>query len=396
MVDFSRCSSFIFLILFSNLVFSSCASVAPFGSEGEIGLAEDERRLWNRGAEEAKKLDGSGQLDESPGLVRYVNLVAGKLIPRELGGAGFTFQVKIIKNPLLNAFALPQGRIYIHSGMLARMENEAQLAAVIAHELVHITHRHVLQHFRTIQNTSTALAVLGVLAMPAGAYGNIANILGAIGSAAAVSGYSRDMEREADTKGFELVVNAGYDPTEAPKLFEHVKKDLEEQKINEPFFFGSHPRLSERQETYTALVAKHFVGKSGYSGEETFAAEVEPLLLDDARMNLSLGRWSWAEGSIRKSLSLKPETAESHYLLGELFRRRGNDGDLEKAEQSYQVALEVDNFFPSSYKGLGMIHLKRGEHQRAKDAFERYLALAPKADDRGYIEQYLQNLKGVQ
>jgi beta-barrel assembly-enhancing protease len=370
-------------------VFSSCSAVSPIGT-GNFYLAEDEKRIWNRSREEAKRLDDSGQLYPSQEIVEYVNEVARGLVPKELSQrSDFSFNVRILRNPLLNAFALSHGAVYVHTGMLAKLENEAQLATILAHELIHITHRHPVRHFRTIQNLTTTLAVLQIAGLPAGYYGNLATLLGGLGATAAVSGYSKGLESEADFAGLDLLVNAGYDPAEAPKLFEVIQKDLADRKIEEPFFFGSHPRLEERKENYAALLAKAYAGKPGITGDEGYSEIMYPLLLDNAQMDLSLGRWEWAEESIRRSIAIKPDDPKGYYCLGELFRRRAEDADWDKAGDSYSAAVERDNSFALPHRGLGLVWMKKGDTEKARSYFRQYLALAPQADDRLYIEQYL-------
>jgi len=390
-----KCLRGVLLTLFAGLL-PACASVSPWGTADQFDLAEDERRIWTRSIEEAKRLDESGQLYRSSETVEYVNGVALKLVPQTLRGNGqFDIRVRIIKNPLLNAFALSHGAIYIHTGMLAKLENEAQLATILAHELAHITHRHPVQHFRTIQNVSTAMALLKIAALPAGPYGSLIGLLGAMGATAAVSGYSRSMESEADANGLRLTIQAGYDPSQSPKVFEHIQKELEERKIDEPFFFGSHPRLQERKENYAHLLAEEYGDKTGKKGDEEFAESIYPLLLDNAQMDMSLGRSSWAEETIRRAMNIRPADPSGHYHLGEMFRRRGQEKDLEQGERSYRSALECDEEFAPAYRGLGMIYLKQGKKEEAQGAFARYLVLSPQAEDRAYIEQYLPKSGGI-
>lgn len=382
----------IVVFVVSAFVFSSCSSVSPFRRNEAVQLSEDERRLWNRSQEEAKRFDASGQLYESPELLEYVNAVARSLLPEELRGQNLTITVRILKNPLLNAFALPHGAIYIHSGFLAKIENEAQLAAILSHELVHITHRHALQHFRTSQNTSAVLATLQLAALPFGLYGSLAQLMGALGATAAVSGYSRAMEREADADGIEIVVRAGYDPAEAPKLFEYLKAELQEQKIHEPFFFGTHPKLVERQESWSALVKERFPTVSGKTGHEVYAEKIAPVLLESAAMDLSFGRWSWAEQAIKRYRNLRPQSAEGYFQMGELFRRRSQKGDHQNAEKEYRAAIEQDPSYAPPYGGLGRIYLKSGRKEEARREFAQYLVLSHQAEDRAYVEQYLINM----
>lgn len=373
---------------------SSCASVNPLTNRGTQDLAEDERRLWNRGIEEAQRLDASGRLYEDAELVRYVNAIAAKLLPEELRGAGIKWGVRVIRNPYLNAFALPHGAIYVHTGILAQMDNEAQLAALLGHEMVHVTHRHPLQSFRTAQNTTNTLAVLGALSMPAGHFGAIVQLLGLVGGMASVSGYSRSMEREADARGFAMMVAAGYDPTEAPRLFDQLKRDREDRQVAEPFFFGSHPRLGERKESFEDLIAQNPTSRNGFRGSDVFMEKIAAVLVENAMMDISLGRWEWAEEALQKFVTARPRDPEGLFHLAEVYRRRNEKNDQSRAEFYYDAAIKLDERFAPAYQSLGLLLIKRGDKIKAARSFEKYLELAPMAKDRGYVENYLSELRG--
>ena len=176
----------------------SCATtnVPSVGELESLQLYEDERRLWNRSHEEQKRLDYSGYIYDDPILAAYVSGVAQNLIPEDFANKGISIQVKIIKNPLLNAFAYPNGVIYVHTGILSKMETEAQLATILGHEISHVTHRHAIQNYRSVKNTTAVLATLQMTAIPFGVYGDLAQVLGQLGAAAAVTGYSRELETE--------------------------------------------------------------------------------------------------------------------------------------------------------------------------------------------------------
>jgi predicted Zn-dependent protease len=379
------------------LLLFACSTevIAPFGKEATLQLHEDEKRLWMRSQEEERKLEGSGQIYEEPALLAYLHEVAQKLIPEDVKGKELPFRIRIIKNPHVNAFALPHGVIYLHTGFLAKMESEAQLATVLAHEMTHITHRHAVQGFRTIKSAADVLATLQVVAAPAGIYGIAPLLLGAVGTMAAVSGYSQEVEAEADRVGLDLLLKAGYDPQEAVTLFEQVQKYVEEEKIKEPFFFGSHPRLQERKDSYAQLLrTSHLrMGEKLYKGKESFMKMTHSLLLDNALMDLSMGQFKRAQEAIEKSLSRNPENAKAHYYLAEIHRQRGEEGDRERAQKEYQLARQYNEWYPEPYKGLGLIHYKQGQKEEAREAFEKYLLLAPNASDKGYIEEYLRDMR---
>ncbi len=382
----------IFIVTLILLVASACAPtrLAPLGKNGISQLEEDEKRLWNRAAEEQKTLNNSGYIYQKYGLEDYLNEVAQRLIPKEVKEQRLSIEVKIIKNPLLNAFTLPNGAIYIHTGFLAKMENESQLATVLAHEISHFINRHTIQKFRDYKDTTALLATLHVATIPAGIYGSGALLLGALGAKAAVSGFSKALETEADKDGLDLLVMAGYDTGEAPKIFDKIKKDLEEQDISEPFFFGSHPRLQDRKDSYARLLESRYSETKGDKDTERFMEKILPLLLDNALLDLSMGRFSFAEEAIIKFLRHRPHSAKGHYSLGELFRQRGEDGDREKAEREYQLAIQYDPSHPDPYKRLGLFYYKQGKKEKAKPQFEKYLSLVPDANDIEYIKKYLQ------
>ena len=362
------------------------------GSPAAGQLEDDENRLWKTVIEEQKRLDRSGTLYDDPAITQYVNEVAQKLITPSLRSSPLTVLVKIVKSPLLNAFAFPNGIIYAHTGILARIENEAQLATLLGHELTHATHRHTIQAFRSAQRSSAALATFQLLTLPFGVFGTAATALGSVGYVASVSGYSRGNEREADREGLALAVAAGYAPEEAPKLFEHLKRDLEFRKIDEPFFFGSHPRLAERVASYKELIVERYAARSGELGEERYRRTMLPLYVENAMTDLAIGRFDLAEESLSRATGQQPNHPQALYLLGEVARQRNGEGDLQRSEQRYRQAIVADAHYPEPHKTLGMLLLKRGDKREARNELQQYLQLAPQASDRAYVEQELHNL----
>ena len=372
----------------------SCATtdVPSMGELDALQLHEDESRLWNRSREEQKRLNYSGLIYNDPILTAYLNEVAQRLIPEDLTSKGISIQVKIIKNPLLNAFAYPNGVLYIHTGILSKMENEAQLATILGHEMSHVTHRHAIENYRSIKNTTAVLATFQMAAIPFGVYGDLAQILGQLGAVAAVTGYSRTLETEADQEGLELLIKAGYDPYEAPRIFEHLKREVEEQDIKEPFFFGTHPRLQERINNYNRFLKDRKTSPAGEKNTEAFMQEIRPVLLENALLDLSMGRFSSAQRDIKRFLDLEPQSTKAHYSLGELYRQRNEEDDIKKAIDEYHLSVDYDPSNPDPHKALGIIYYKQGLKGKSKEEFERYLLLEPNAKDRGYIEQYIKEL----
>lgn len=385
----------LFAIAIFMLVLSSCATtnIAPIGKQESFKLHEDEKRIWNRSREEQARINRSNLIYVDPALTAYVNTVAQNLIPKDVKEKGLSIEVKIIKNPLLNAFAYPNGVIYVHTGILAKMDNEAQLSTLLGHEMTHVTHRHAVKQFRTVKNTTAVLATIQMASVPFGVYGSLANVLGSIGTMASVTGYSRELETQADRVGMDLMADAGYDPQETPKLFVYLKSDLEKHDVKEPFFFGSHPRLQERINNFEDFLKSDYSGKTGLKGDERFNELILSLLLDNAMMDLDMGRYSSAQEGVERFLRMQPSSGRGHFCLGEIYRQRGEKEDSQKAEGEYRQALRCDPNYPLPRKGLGILYYKQGLTNKSVDEFEKYLRLLPDALDSEYIQQYIQHLK---
>jgi beta-barrel assembly-enhancing protease len=383
-----------FILLAGCLLLWGCAStqlppVTTVTTTQGFSFEEDEKRLWNRSEEEQKRLNQSGLLYKDDALEAYLNSVARKLQPEEVY-VQIPFQVKVLRSPYLNAFAFPNGIVYVHTGLIARMDNEAQLAALLAHEMTHATHRHTVKGFRDVKNKSAFLATLQ--ATVGGFSYGLAGMLGALGTVASVTGYSRDLETEADMEGIKAVVAAGYDPSEAPKLFDQLKKDLEEEKRKEPFFFGTHPRLEERVTNYQIFLMKEG-NKGGATNTEVFLSTTRDLVWDNAWLDLRAGRFRIARIAAEKYIAIVPDDARGYALLGEVLRQKGEKEDMERAKESFMKAIDLDPSYPEPSRGLGLIYYKEGEKDLAREYLDQYLFLAPDASERGFIAEYMKILQ---
>src|SRR2546422_6964310 len=146
------------------------------------------------------------------------------------------------------------------------MDNEAELAMVLGHEIAHVTESHVVRGIESNYNTQ----LLGQLAgQAAAASGKIPLTPGVFkltyeySMRAALSGHGRGSESEADVIGLEYMVKAGYDPREAPRTFEQLLKEYGDQSAVQNFFYGNHPTNVSRIETTTRLVKEKYAADLG-------------------------------------------------------------------------------------------------------------------------------------
>ena len=216
---------YLIIIIAVGCLAAGCATPQPLPVSRRLTAIEEEQMLWRRAQEEQDTINSSGILYPDAEIENYLNRIAEKLQINSIL-PDISFQIKVVKDPNLNAFAFPNGVIYIHSGILARMDNEAQLAALLAHEMVHCTHRHSLRAMRSIKDRTADTTSVQQTQTKTAPDRKLAQLLGVTGSIASISGYTRELETEADRVGLDLAVKANYDPREVVKLFELLLKSL--------------------------------------------------------------------------------------------------------------------------------------------------------------------------
>ncbi|MCX5891841.1 MAG: M48 family metalloprotease [Deltaproteobacteria bacterium] len=185
-------------------------------------------------------------LIEDPFLTSYINRLGQKLVA-QLGSQPFKYKFFIVKDPSMNAFAVPGGYIFLHSGMIMMAEREGELAGVMAHEISHVYCRHMAKMMEksrvvTIASLLGAMASIflgGALAQPL-----LIGVMG--GSEAAMLGYSRDAEGEADTMGFKWMLKTGYNPRDMVSMFNKMNKQRWFEGGKVPLYLRTHPFTDDR------------------------------------------------------------------------------------------------------------------------------------------------------
>jgi len=212
-------------------------------------------------------------------LQAYVNKVGNRLVPqytRDLPDdfAGkLTWRFAVIEDESFNAFALPDGQVYVHTGLLKQIKNEAQLAAVLGHEIAHATHEHGRKKYEKDQWTSFLGSMLAPFAQ--GVAGDLGNLAVGLTMLGIRSEYSRDREDQSDRVGVHYMTQAGYDPREAPRVWTEVAKQnkIAESKLKAAAaangtqsslnltalpLFSSHPGARKRVKNLNRVIAQSY------------------------------------------------------------------------------------------------------------------------------------------
>lgn len=383
--------------------------VAPLGAEvGRESLAEDEQHLWKQARESTYQLDRSGLRLDAPALDAYLNDVARALVGDQLAAAGLEPRVRVIAHPDMNAFSFPTGDVYLHTALLARMDNEAQLATVLAREYAHVIERHGLRKHRTDRNTANLLAASG-LALSGVQGGGNAKLLMQVASVSSIGGYAYAMEMIADARSLEMMDRVGYDLNEAPRLFETTVAYLEEVRAQQPvpplpFAMTTPVHVTNRVNAYRKLLDGEYAASAKapdrIRNEPNFRRAALPAVVRQAALELDRGRFDSAEITITRAIETDDTDPAAWLILGEARERSNTKPDRLAAIDAYQQALLLDADHPRAHRALGILFYrdwKKGgtlgdRTAEARDHLTRYLEAMPDAPDAGHVRAYLTDL----
>ena len=383
----------IFLIIITFLV--GCTT--PIGGAKKVedikpqetpSIETIEAGLWMQMNKYEENLKTSGSRHKDKNLEKYLKNILCKLTPDYCKD----IRVYVRDMPYFNAFMAPNGMMVVWTGLLLRAQNEAQLAAVIGHEAGHYIKRHSLKSWLDAKSRTDLMVLLSIgLAVggvPAG--GDIFNLTQLL-QAGFMAKHSRDNEREADKIGLDFLINSGYEPYEAPKIWENIIKEMELGEVNKPLsFLASHPAPEERIENLKKQIEKYENIKNEKNTNE-LKEKIQPHLK------------TWIKSEIRLNNKVEQtefvlettfEDSKNEYLLkfykGEVYRLRGDiEDNYDKAINYYNESIKAKNDFSDVYRELGLLQLKTEKKNEAKKNLTKYLKLAKNPKDKSIIESYL-------
>ena len=313
-------------------------------------------------------------------LKRYMQEIMYRLFPDYSG----ELNVHIHKAPILNAFAIANGSIYINVSLISACENEAQLAAVLAHEGIHYINKHMLKGRKHADRAVGMEMAVGALT------GGVSLIFSNAVTKGAVAGYSRELETEADNEGFKRYVSAGYDPSEAGKMFEIL---LEEVKLNNdkqaPYFYSSHPALEKRIDNYKVLSSRVNFHNEGIVSGEIYNKHVESVRKYNISEKLNTGQYKSVVNELTKLDRGRFYGKHYKYYIAEAYRLSAELKDYKEAESNYLSSIHDAPEFSGAYRSLGTLYFKQKRCYPAVKNFEKYLDVEPNASDKSYVNLYI-------
>ncbi|GAA0851548.1 M48 family metallopeptidase [Marinobacter szutsaonensis] len=362
-------SKFRFGLVFLALAFIAGCSVNPVTGEKQLSLIPESQELAI-GAEQyvpTQQTQG-GRFYIDPELNLYVSEV-GKKMAQVSDRPDLPYEFVVLNNSVPNAWALPGGKIAINRGLLTKLDDEAQLASVLGHEIVHAAARHSVQRMQQAQLISLGVAGLG-FAVSDNEWAGLIMGGAALGAQMALAQYSQGDELESDHYGINYMKEAGYDPqaaVELQQLFLELSEGRDQGFIQG--LFATHPPSAKRVAENRELVSK--IGAGGYRGADVYQRKLAKLkelqpaydAHDEALKLASNKDYDAALGKINEAIRILPREAMFYSLRGRIYQQQK---EMEKAEADFDKAVSL---YPEMFEyqlrtGLNALALNKVDKAR--------------------------------
>jgi len=387
-----------------------------------------------------KNMDEKGMVYTAPALTEYITALGNDLQPPGPDPEHVIWRFHVLRDPIPNAFALANGSIYVNSGLLSLLENEAQLAGVLAHEETHVLDRHPYLENRSYRKKMVAaniLAGVGAAGGEAGGIGGAATVLmGTLAPAiveSTIYGYSRELEKEADIHAVAAVNQADYSTEEMINAFKLLESSHEVDLSH--VFYQDHPKLEDRIGYISDVIHETRAHtRHPMVEEERYVAATEKVSRDEVALDIRASRERTAVAVAERLTKQNPNSSEDFRALGDAFRALGPrtpdptpeelsskgkkdarkmawkltdqeydnalmarpagqaamDASQKQSEEAYRKALELDAANAAAHRGLGFLYEKQHLPAQCVDEFRKYLELAPNALDQLQIHRRLE------
>jgi predicted Zn-dependent protease len=364
----------------------------PVTGQKELQLVSEQQELAI-GAENygpSRQMQG-GDYVVDPAVEAYVQEVGQRLA--QMSDRQLPYEFSVINNSVPNAWALPGGKIAVNRGLLTELGSEAELAAVLGHEIVHAAARHGAKSMQRGMFTQGALATLA-LTMDDTRYAGLLVGGAQVGAQLVTTKYGRDAESESDKYGMRYMARAGYNPLAAVTLQETFVRLSEGQQSGWlDGLFASHPPSIERVEANRKTAAE--LGDKGDYGTDPYLAAIKPLLdskeayaaFDKAMQAYTQSDMKAARSFVNQAVRAEPREARFHALLGDINARGKRNDD---ALSAYTRAITNNPEYFPAYLGRGLVRQRMNKLDLAATDLQKSIDLLPTATAHnalGQIEQ---------
>ena len=298
---------------------------------------------------------------EDPQVALYVERM-GRRILEAVGNRRYPYRFFVVEDPSMNAFAVPGGTIFLHSGLIERVETSDELASVVAHEIVHVNAR----HFHQLSSSTDATMLVGMLGV------FLAPVLGPAalaGPAVAMTQqlkFSRQMEEQADNLGVGYLARAGYDPEAAVSFMKRMYRERILNPVGRPSYLLTHPMTEKRISNLTASIRALRLASPRYR-------DVDDIKRVKLRIELRNEPERVVE-RLRRDHERRPEAAGPAHSLGIAYAATSR---WFQAEEALLAAARLNPAARYLDRDLGWVYMHTEDLAKAHAAFDRMLKQEP-------------------
>jgi len=355
----------------------ACA-VNPVTGEKQFMMISKEQEIQIDKSQSPHQFSSDYGVYQKPKLNNYVASV-GKKLTANVHRADMPYSFRCVNATYINAYAFPGGSIAVTRGILLKLENEAELAALLGHELGHVNARHSA---RQMSKGSLASLVIGGIAIAAGSKsdtaGGIAQQLGMLSQGMLLSYYSRDNEREADSLGNQYMVKAGYSSQGFVGLMNILNTMHKEKSSAVQTLFSTHPMSSERYNTAVTnnknkyKYSKNYpLNRDRYMDNIAGLRKLKPAieLMQEGDKLMMEKQYPKAESAYKKAIRKAKTDYTAQIMMAKCLLMQ------EKALSALKYAQKAKKIYPSeaqAYHLSGMANIKLKRFNRAYNQFEQY------------------------
>jgi len=359
-----------------------------------------------------------GELYDNPILLRYVNALGQRIVPT---GSPNLYTFRLLLDPVPRAEALSTGTIYVSTGLVALLDNEAQLAYVLGHEIAHVERRHVYNQIRNEileeefdrekqsdvdkkKKIFGAVAAVGGAAIGGAAGGATGALIGGgIGTVGGLVGgallfrnrfvpteWSTVFENEADEAGLKYMLDQNYDARQIPLLYARLDNLVGRDSREGLGFIGNPERTRERQATITRLITTSYKAdldaklKAGglVGSKPEFSLLMSALKRDNGVIALQYDLYAEARDNLDEAVKLRSNDPRAHYYLGQVIAATGRtDDDKQQALNEFLEAIKYDaerGAYPEPYLEEALYQITQNDpstQDQIKKELKTYVAL---------------------
>lgn len=367
------------LSLFLGMFVTACSTNPVTGKRQFSIISPAQEVAMGKQNYEPYQQQQGGEYTVDKGLTRYVSSVGQKLAAVS-DRKDLPYEFVVLNNDVPNAWALPGGKIAINRGLLVMLKDEAQLASVLGHEIVHAAARHGATQMTNATLLNIGAQTIGLVTQN-NQYGSLIGIGTNIGAGAWQASYGRSQELESDEYGIEYMVRAGYDPYAAVELQEIFLKLSGNRESNFlEAWMASHPPSAQRVARNKELAAKY--GSGGKRNEQAYARAIaqakkdQPAYDSNNQAVKAAGQKDFATANslIDKAIRMQPKEAIFQVTKGQIALAQNQ---YSTAESAFKKANSLNPGYYAGYVGAGVAQIQQQNINGAKSSFEKSLKYLP-------------------